>query len=202
MWRFLAKTVSALLHPYLTPLYVVLVILGSDSTFALFPPRLKLYMLWVSALYCCILPLITCAVLRFVGRKRHYNFLRRSARITGLLVSAFCFLLGSINFMRAESLGLFFEITTTGLFCTLFILLTMKWWRASTHLTAAGGALTMLMMMNIVGRSSHLAALLVAILLTGVLASARLYLERSSLKQEALSLLGGVAAATISLILL
>lgn len=202
MWRDLAKAVSALLHPYLTPLYVVLVILGSDSTFSLFPPRLKLYMLWVSALYCTILPFITCGVLWFVGRNRRYGFLRRSARLIRLLVSVFCFLLGSTNFMQADSLGLFFEITSTGLCCTLFILLTSKWWRASTHLTAAGGALSLLVMMNVVGRSSHLTALLAAILLIGVLTSARLYLGRSSLKQAALSLAGGIIASVLSLILL
>ena len=202
MWTTLAKSFSMALHPYLVPTYIVLVILGSDSTFSLFPPRLKLYMLWVSSLYTFILPLITCSALRFIGRNRRYIFLRRYARITALLVSACCFLLASINFMRVESLGLFFEVTTMGFCCTLFMLLTIRWWRASAHLTTAGGAIIFLLMMNMVGRSSHLATLLVAILLTGILTSARLYLGRSDLRQATWSLLGGIAAGIISFILL
>ena len=201
MWNKIAKGVSIVLHPYLIPTYIAIIILCTDSVFALFPGRLKLYMLWVSALYSCILPIITSGVLYFIGRKPRYKFFRRHSRITMLAVSICCYTLGVINFMGRQSLGVFMEIATMGLCCCIIMLLCLKWWRISPYLITCGGAITFLTMMNMIGRSSHLTSLLIAILLTGCLASARLYLGQESLKQEAWSLMAGIVACVITLLI-
>lgn len=201
MWNYIAKVISIALHPYLIPTYLTLIILCTDALFMLYPWRLKFYMLWASALYSSIMPIITCGVLHFIGRNPRYKILRRSPRLTTLLVSTGCYALGAINFMGRDSLGIFFEIATTGLCCCIIMLFCLKWWRISPYMTAAGAAITFLTTLNIIGRSSHLTSLLVAILLAGCLTSARLYLGREDTKQVAWSLLAGIAACLITLIL-
>ncbi len=201
MWNKIAKSISIILHPYLVPTYIVLIILGTDSVFALYPLRLKFYMLWVSMLYSLILPLITYEASQFIGRNPRYGFLRRNPRCTALIVSTCCYTLGAINFMGRESLGIFFEIATIGLCCCVIMLLCLKWWRISPHMIAVGAAITFLTTLNIIGRSSHLTALLTAILLTGCLASARLYLGHENQKQVAWSLFAGIVACVITLLI-
>ena len=201
MWNRIANSLSIILHPYLVPTYIALIILGTDSVFALFPLRLKLYMLWVSMLYSLILPLITHGLLQFIGRNPRYRFLRRNPRRTALIVSIGCYILVAITFMGRESLGVFFEIATIGLCCCVIMLLCLKWWRISPHMIAAGAAITFLMTLNLIGRSSHLTSLLATILLSGCLASARFYLGKENPKQVAWSLCAGIAACSITLIL-
>lgn len=201
MWNKIAKGISIALHPYLIPSYIAIIILYTDSAFMLFPWRFKLYMLWVSALYSCILPIVTSSVLYFIGRNPRYKFLRRHSRIMTLVVSICCYALGVINFMGRQSLGVFMEIATIGLCSCIIMLLCLKWWRISPYLITCGGAVTFLTMMNMIGRSSHLTSLLVAILLTGCLASARLYLGQENLKQEAWSLIIGIVACVITLLI-
>lgn len=201
MWKKIAHGLSIILHPYLIPTYIVLIILGTDSIFALFPLRLKLYMLWVSMLYSLVLPIITYKALQFIGRNPRYSFLRRKKRVVSLSTSAFCYLLGTINFMGKESLGVFFEIATIGLCCCAAMLLALKWWHISPHMITAGAAITLLSALNIIGHSPQLTPLLIAILLCGCLASARLYLGCESPKQIAWSMVAGVMASVIMLIL-
>lgn len=201
MWNKIANGISIVLHPYLIPTYIVLIILGTDSVFALFPLRLKFYMLWTSMLYSFILPAITYGVLRFIGRNPRYRFLRRNPRSIVLTTSGCCYLLGTVNFMGREHLGVFFEIATIGLCCCIIMLACPKRWRISPYMVATGAAITFLTTLNIIGRSSHLTSLLVAILLTGCLTSARLYLGHETPKQATWSILAGMAACVITLIL-
>lgn len=201
MWKKIAKGLSIILHPYLIPTYIVLIILCSDSVFALFPLHLKLYMLWVSMLYSLVLPIITYKALQFIGRNNHYIYLRRHKRVVSLSTSACCYLLGAINFMGKESLGVFFEITTIGLCCCITMLVVLKWWRVSPHMISAGAAITLISTFNIIGHTSHITPLLIAILLCGALASARLYLGYESPKQVTCSFIFGFMASVIMLIL-
>ncbi len=201
MWKNIAQALSIALHPYLIPTYLTLIILCTDALFMLYPWRLKFYMLWASALYSSIMPIITCGALHFIGRKPRYKILRRNPRLTALLVSTGCYALGAINFMGRESLGIFFEIATTGLCCCIIMLLCLRRRPLSPYLVTIGSTITFLTMLNIIGRASHLTSLLAAILLAGCLTSARLYLGREDTTQAAWSLLAGIAACLITLIL-
>lgn len=198
MWKSIAKGVSLILNPYFIPVHITSVILCADVVFRSFPFRVSSYIWGAMALYSFVLPLITILV---ISRCKHsrYDIFKRHMRTTMLAVSSLCFLLGVITFMNKPTLGIFFEIASTGLCCSLLMLLLARWRHISPYMVAAGSAITFLTMLCIIGRTPVFTALLIAIFLTGVLGSGRLYLGRESLKGEAVSFALGILGCCISL---
>lgn len=66
MYRKLSNGISWALHPFLLPLYMIGVLL-TLTVFAHYPSGVKIYLLWVVALYAIIIPLLALGVLRSPG---------------------------------------------------------------------------------------------------------------------------------------
>lgn len=197
-----AKIFSVAIHPYLTPIYLVLILLGTDSVFSLFPARVKLYLVWVIVLYILVLPIITRGALHFIGRNRRYNIIHRHAHTTSLLASGCCYMLCAITFMRSPALEMFHKMAIAGFIATMLLLVSSKWIRPSAHLAALGAATTFLLFLNIVGVDSLLKYMLGAILLSGATASDRLLLGKETPRQLAIGFAEGIAACTIAMLLI
>ena len=71
-------------------------------------------------------------------------------------------------------------------------------WRVSLHLTAMGAAVALLIVLNVAGALSLFWAMLIGIMLTGFLASARLYIGRNNGLQILVGFAGGFAIGVIS----
>ena len=84
-----------------------------------------------------------------------------------------------------------------GVLCELFCLATVPFSRISLHLTAMGVVVALFTILNILGEMSLFWALLVVILLSGVLASARLYMGRNRSLQLLAGFVGGFLICTI-----
>ena len=197
-----AKILSAATHPYLTPLYLVLILLGTDSVYSLFPPKVKLYLIWVVILYTLILPIITRGALHFIGRKKQYDILSRHAHITSLLASSCCYMLCAITFMRSPALELFHKMALAAFVTTILLLVSSKWIKPSAHIAAFGVGVIFLAFLNIIGVESFLKYLLATILLSGVVASTHLYLGKETPAQLALGFAEGIAACVIAILIL
>ena len=72
MYRKLSNGISWALHPFLLPLYMIGVLL-TLTVFAHYPSGVKIYLLWVVALYAIIIPLLALGVLRSLGRISDYR---------------------------------------------------------------------------------------------------------------------------------
>ena len=86
MYRKLSNGISWALHPFLLPLYMIGVLL-TLTVFAHYPSGVKIYLLWVVALYAIIIPLLALGVLRSLGRISDYRIDDRRER---LLPCAMC----------------------------------------------------------------------------------------------------------------
>lgn len=198
----IAKIFSVATHPYLSPLYLVLIMLSTDSVFSLFPPKVKLYLIWVVILYVLILPIITRWALHFIGRNRRYNILRRYTNISSLLASGCCYMLCALTFMRSPALEMFHKIALAGFIATILLLISSKWIKPSTHLAALGIAISFLLFLNIIGVESFLKYLLGAIILSGAVASTHLYLGKETPLQLSAGFAEGIAACIVAMLLL
>ncbi|MBR4995873.1 MAG: hypothetical protein IKY82_07410 [Alistipes sp.] len=197
--KTLCKIFSYLLHPYLVPLYIVATMLFGATNYTMLPVRLKLYLMWVFTLYALILPLITTvAVRRFGHKKLKAWFHGRRRRILPLMVGAICYTLCAITLLKAPSLMIFRKLAIAGMLCELFCLFVLPMWRVSLHLTAMGAAVALLIVLNVAGALSLFWAMLIAIMLTGFLASARLYIGRNNGLQILVGFAGGFAIGVIS----
>jgi hypothetical protein len=197
MLNRLAKIFSWVMHPFVIPIYVMAILLFTDTVHSYFPLRIKFYLMWSVALYTLVLPGLTLALLRRLRRIRRIRLTKRQFIVIALLVGAVCYLLCSMTMMRASSLVLFRKMAMAGVLCELFCLATVPFSRISLHLTAMGVVVALFTILNILGEMSLFWALLVVILLSGVLASARLYMGRNRSLQLLAGFVGGFLICTI-----
>ena len=103
MYKKLSNGISWVLHPFLLPLYLIVVLL-TLTVFAHYPANVKFYLLWVVVLYAMIIPLLALGVLRSLGRISDFKVDNRRERLLPLLVGAIPF--GIIFGSLAVSAGL------------------------------------------------------------------------------------------------
>lgn len=175
MYRKLSNGISWALHPFLLPLYMIGVLL-TLTVFAHYPSGVKIYLLWVVALYAIIIPLLALGVLRSLGRISDYRIDDRRERLLPLLVGAVCYVLCAITIAKIPSAIFLRKFMIAAACCEVMCLVVSLYWKISLHLTAMGAVVALLVVMNIAGVGDMMVPLMIAILCAGALASARLYL--------------------------
>ena len=80
MYKKLSNGISWVLHPFLLPLYLIVVLL-TLTVFAHYPANVKFYLLWVVVLYAMIIPLLALGVLRSLGRISDFKVDNRRERL-------------------------------------------------------------------------------------------------------------------------
>ncbi|MBQ2393612.1 MAG: hypothetical protein II303_05490, partial [Alistipes sp.] len=86
--------------------------------------------------------------------------------------------------------------------CELMCCLVTMRWKISLHLTGMGSAVALLAVLNVLGLPNLFSVLMWAILLSGLLASARLYLGYHKPLQLLAGFLGGYAITWLAMIAL
>ena len=198
----IAKILSNILHPFLIPIYAEAVLLFSGTIYALYPSRLKLYLIWAVGLYAAVIPLLTMALLKRIQRLRGREIQRRHKLTVMMFVCAICYLLYAITMMRSPSLILFRKIASSAFLCTIFSLIMARFMRHSTHLTAMGAAVALFVMLNIVGEPAVFWPLIYTLLVAGLLASVRLYLGRNRSLQLLTGFVGGFCLTALAMLYL
>lgn len=197
----LSHALSWVLHPFLLPLYLVTFLLTMTS-FSLYPPEVKRYVVWVVVLYTLLLPALALLVLRRVGRLSSYRIDNRRERLIPLLIGTICYLLCALTFAKLPTIIFLRKFMVAAACCEVMCLMVSLRWKISLHLTGMGALVAMLTVMNIVGVRNLFLPLLVAIALAGVLASARLYLGCHNAWQILAGFGGGFCIALLAVLFL
>lgn len=202
-WNYkrLAGALSWVLHPFLQPLYLVLLLL-TRTVFAAYPTTVRLYLLGVVVLYTIAIPALALGVLRSLGRLSDFRIDNRNERMLPLLIGAVCYLLCALTLGRIESAVFIRKLMVAAACCEVMCLAVSLRWKISLHLTGMGALTAMLAVMNFIGVEHMLVPLLVAILASGALASARLYLGCHNGTQVLSGFCGGFVVATLAMLFL
>ena len=196
----MSRFVSAVLHPFVVPVYTVAVLISGDFLVAFSPLRTKLFTVALIVLNALIIPAIFIGLMRSSGAAHDHAVQKRQGRIEALAVVALCY--GVSIFMVKDVLFAFIvnKFLITAFCCSAAALVATFFWRISLHMVAAGGATAIFAMLSLAGLSSFFMPLAVAILLSGALASARLYLGVHNPAQVALGYIVGFAAASLAML--
>lgn len=200
MLKRIAKIFSALLHPSLIPIYLVALLLFTNTIYDVFPMRIKFYLLWVVSLYAIVIPVVGRTMLRRADRWGGGRIKHLRSKAIPLLLGTCCYLLCAITLMKSPSLMIFRKIAFAAAMCEFFCLLTLPMWRASLHMTAMGAATAALITLNIIGVQSLFWVMMAAIMVTGMLASARLYTGRNNGIQILAGFIGGFAVSAVTML--
>ncbi len=200
-YQALSQTLSWLLHPFILPVYMVVLVL-TLTPFALYPLKMKFYLTWVVALYTLVIPVLSLGVLRRVGYLKDFAVDTRRERILPLLIGAVCYMMCAITISKIPSAEFLRKFMVAAACCETMCLAVTLRWKISLHLTGMGAVVAMLAMMNIIGIGRMYVPLLVAILLAGALASARLCLGRHNGWQIFAGFIGGFAISSLAMLFL
>lgn len=196
----LAKIFSAVLHPLLIPIYVVALLLFTNTIYSFYPMRLKVYLMWVVVLYSTVLPLLSFELIKRLFRLRGREIRRRYKTTIITLIVACCYVLFAVTMMRSPSLVIFRKIAVTALMCGVFCMGVSHLTRISYHLTAMGAAVAFFVMLNIAGEQAMFWVLLGTLLATGVIASVRLYMGRHRSLQLLEGFVGGFTICAVTML--
>lgn len=196
-----SRAVSYILHPFMLPVYMLAVMLWGRTAFALYPPRFKFYLSWVVALYTLVIPALSVAVLKVTGRIESWSLDTRKDRVLPLVIGAVCYIVCAVTIGRIVSADILRRIMLAAACCEMMCLAVNYYWQISLHMTAMGGCTAVLAVLCVV--TGHLTGTLAAVVvLSGILASARLFLGKHDAKQIAAGYVGGFVVASLALLLL
>lgn len=190
-----ARIISGLLHPFLLPTYLAVALLCCGAGYAaLYPLRVRIYLLWSVLLFTAVVPALSMALLRAYGKISDMDLSVRGERIVPLLLMAVCYTLCALAVVRIPGAHSLSRFVFCGAACATFALAVSCYWKISLHLTGMGTVSALLFWIGAAGGDTFW-PLVVALTGAGALASARLRLGCHTPAQVA----GGfVAGAAIS----
>ena len=190
--KYIAQTISYILHPMLMPLYILFFIFNNNTLFAYIPWGVKLYCYLVTAFALLIMPVISLPLFKHFRLIRSYELNDKQERVYPILVAvAFAFLgfwllgrIGYTNIVRQLYLVLIILLST-------FSVITFRW-KISMHMTAIGGLCGFLLVWGMNYQGDVRNAFILFLLLSGILATSRLYLKKHTPLQVYLGFLFGL----------
>ena len=195
------KTISVILHPIVIPtigalLYFMLISnnFNSKQRFAV------LGLIFTTTYLVPLLVLIILKKLKLLNSFKAESI--RERRIPVALMIVLFYLLGSTlnNIPNLRDLGLLFYGTSTGLiFIYLFFLFKIK---ASIHLLSLGISISFFLILAQIYSRNFVLIVIILMLLSGILASARLHLKAHTIKEVYIGFFIGITSPFITFYLL
>lgn len=186
-----AQSLSFILHPLLMPVYILFFIFEGNSMFALIPLKIKLYCYLVTVFTLLIMPLASLPLFKHLHLIQSYRLEDKQERVYPILIAvAFAFL----GFWLLGRMA--YTVIIQQLYLVLIILLstfsviTLRW-KMSMHMTAIGGLCGFLLVLGMKYAGDMRGNVISMLLLAGLLASSRLYLEKHTPMQVYLGFLFG-----------
>lgn len=198
----LSKTISALLHPVVVPVYMLALLMYGGLLLSYAGPQARLYFISVIVLNTVIVPAICILLfnrLRFWRENPDSDF---RERILPMIVMLICYTACLIMIKEAPFAYPVKKMLQAGIGCVVFGLATTFFWPVSLHLIAQGAAVAFLGILVSSGAGNLIWVLCGSVALASSLASARLYLGRHDTAQVAAGFLGGFAITTLVIYLI
>lgn len=163
MYLRLSKAVSVVLHPFLVPLYMVLLLLLAGTVYSLYPLKVKIYLIWVTLLFTTIIPVLVIALLKSYRKIGDADLSDRKERFIPLLAMIACYTLCAVAIARIPSAQMLSRFMFAGACCVAVCLFVSFYWKISLHMTALGAAVAFIVLINIASGGGLFAAFVAAL---------------------------------------
>ena len=194
MMKILAKTISYVLHPFLMPIYALLFLFSSGSMFALIPRATQIYCYIVTLFVLLLMPMLSLPLFKRLQLIRDFHLEDKQERVYPILVTvAFTFfgfwLLGRVAYTHIVQ-QLYWVLI---ILLSVFSVVTLRW-KMSMHMTAMGGLCGFLLVLGMKYPGDMRGSFIFVMLLAGLLAASRLYLNKHNPLQVYVGFLFGALA--------
>ncbi len=196
----LANFLSTALSPLLMPTYGVFLALWV-SVLCLLTYGTRVSVLLVCMGITCIVPLIFLSVLRHFKLIKDLHVEVREQRLIPYLFTAVCYLVGAYYLYYCHSPRWFTMFLVGSAVSVLAVALINLKWKISAHMTGIGGVIGLIYQIHVQGLSAFdlLWLLCVAVIMAGVLGSARLALKRHDLWQVLAGVVVGFVCVSLTM---
>lgn len=198
----LCQGLSYILHPFIIPTYAVCVLLFGESVLTSIPVSLKLFFVAVVCMNTLVIPALIIGLLHHFRVIPTLNMENRRERLIPMAVVAICYIVCA--YMLSDLLMAFImsRFLFAAMGCLLVASAVTAVWKISLHMTAIGGLVASLIVLNFSGFGQTPYLTMLFILLAGALGSARLQLERHNIAQVGAGFAAGFSVATLAILFL
>ncbi len=188
----ISRVISIILSPLLMPTYGIILAL-SLTILSLIPVESAMVVAMVTFILTCLVPSIVVFFMKIFGLVSDYSISNRKQRPIPYLATISAFIVGAIyiNAVDAPMWLSYYFLAGGGAAITAFII--NWWWKISAHMAGIGGLLALIMNMKFDGLAiiDITPLIYVSIIATGLLGTARLYLNRHTFWQVVFGFLNG-----------
>ncbi len=196
----LSRTLSYLLHPLLIPTLGVFLLVYGQTVMGGISPRVKWFFLSIVFLNTFVIPLLGIGLLKTLRLIPDLSLSEPRQRILPIVIVAVGYLCCAWMLRDVAMAFLIQRFLFAALACLALTALVTPFWKISLHMTAIGGLLAMLALLNFSGFGQFPYTLLSFLLLAGMLGSARLWLGSHNLLQVAAGFCGGFLIASLTIL--
>ncbi|MGQ1889643.1 PAP2 family protein [Thermophagus sp. OGC60D27] len=199
--KLFSKILSFLFHPMLMPTLGTFFILNSIPHHTLLPFAVKRLLYIIVFTSTCLLPLSLLPLFLQVKLIKSFEMKTSRERIFPALASAVFYFLGYYILSRLNISTLVESFQLASLFAIMVAAAISYYWKISLHALAAGG-ITGLVIAIMFGQSLDLFYLLsLIIIISGIISTARLYLNAHSPSQVYVGYLTGIIVVTSGILI-
>jgi hypothetical protein len=180
MAKKFAQIISLIFHPVLIPTLGFILLLNSGFYFSFITWEAKRFLLMVVLFSTGILPLLSMALLA-INPKFELSFETGNQRALPLLVSSLSYYLGYFLLNKINAFPIFkIFLIAPVLVIVILLVLSLKW-KISSHMAAIGGLTGALLALSFRTGTNPVWAIVSVFVASGLVASARLKLEKNKL---------------------
>ena len=179
----LAKIVSGVFNPLLMPTYGLLILFQSDTYFALLPYEAKKAIFIIVLITTCLLPLAFLPLFLYQNLIQSFQLPDIKQRIIPFATTGKLYLIGYLILNQMGVPSTIANVLLAGaLIIFIALLITLKW-KISAQMAGIGGLTGAILAFSFSLQTDLLIYLLIVILLSGLLGSARLLLKHHTPRQ-------------------
>ncbi|WP_372647981.1 phosphatase PAP2 family protein [Draconibacterium sp.] len=178
----IARIISVIFHPVLIPTIGMFLLMNSGFYFDLLLWEAKRFVLLVVFFTTCILPMLSVAVLS-LNPRFDINMPGNRDRLIPLLSASVFYYLGFILLRKVQAVPEFKLFMLASVLVLVVLLVVSLKWKISNHMAAIGGLSGTLFALSFRNGVNPVYSVLIVVLLSGLIGTARLILGKHDLKQ-------------------
>lgn len=201
-FTLLAKTVSVLFHPMLMPLYGLFIIFYVPTILAYLPSTVKKLLILIVLINNVFVPLSLMPYFRYRNFITSWAIRERKERILPLIVTSVLYSVTAYIIYRFKIPGFVKSFLVVSAILAISVTLLNFWWKISIHAVGAGAITALLVILSILMQADLIVFIVTAILISGLVMSARLFLNSHRPAEVWLGYFLGIAGSGLSLLLI
>lgn len=170
----LANILSGIFHPFLITLYSFILIFVSGTYITYLPNSIKFIILIVVLFNTLLIPIISLFILKRLGLIKSFHLEKHRERIVPIIITSIPYFFTLYLMARLPVPQVLLKIIESGVLVLLVAALISYWWKISLHLMGVGGLSGFLLACAVQNYFSALPLIMIAFVVAGLLASARL----------------------------